>query len=59
MLGGIGAAHTERMKRYRQLGSLMSVIDEDHPGRVFLGRTASVAPSTTCAASTSSRPSTT
>jgi choline dehydrogenase-like flavoprotein len=38
MLNGIGAAHTERMKRYRQLGSLMSVIDEDHPGRVFLGR---------------------
>jgi hypothetical protein len=38
MLNGIGAAHTERMKRYRQLGSLMSVIDEDHPGRVFLGK---------------------
>lgn len=38
MLNGIGAAHTERMKRYRNLGSLMSVIDEDNPGRVFLGR---------------------
>jgi choline dehydrogenase-like flavoprotein len=38
MLNGIGAAHTERMKRYRNLGSVMSVIDEDHPGRVFLGR---------------------
>jgi choline dehydrogenase-like flavoprotein len=38
MLNGIGAAHTERMKRYRHLGSVMSVIDEEHPGRVFLGR---------------------
>jgi choline dehydrogenase-like flavoprotein len=37
MLPGIGAAHTERMSRYRRLGSLMSVIDEEHPGRVFLG----------------------
>lgn len=31
-----GAALTERMKKYRHLGSLMSVIDEAHPGRVFL-----------------------
>jgi choline dehydrogenase-like flavoprotein len=38
MLGAQGAAHTERMKKYRHLGSLMSVIDEDHPGRVFLDR---------------------
>lgn len=38
MLGGHGAASTERMKKYRHLGSLMSVIDEEHPGRVFLGR---------------------
>jgi choline dehydrogenase-like flavoprotein len=38
MLGGTGAASTERMKRYRHLASVMSVIDEDHPGRVFLGR---------------------
>jgi len=38
MLNGIGAAHTEKMKRYRHLGSVMSVIDEDHPGRVFLDK---------------------
>jgi choline dehydrogenase-like flavoprotein len=38
MLGGHGAASTERMKKYRHLGSLMSVIDEDNPGRVFLDR---------------------
>jgi choline dehydrogenase-like flavoprotein len=38
MLNGVGAEHTERMKRYRHLGSLMSVIDEEHPGRVLLGR---------------------
>jgi choline dehydrogenase-like flavoprotein len=38
MVGAMGAALTERMKRYRHLGSLMSVIDEDHPGRVFLDR---------------------
>lgn len=37
MVGGSGSAHTERMGRYRHLGSLMSVIDEAHPGRVFLG----------------------
>jgi choline dehydrogenase-like flavoprotein len=38
MLGGHGAASTERMKKYRHLASVMSVIDEDHPGRVFLDR---------------------
>ncbi|HSJ26343.1 MAG TPA: GMC family oxidoreductase N-terminal domain-containing protein [Longimicrobiales bacterium] len=38
MLGGHGALSTERMKKYRHLGSLMSVIDEDNPGRVFLDR---------------------
>jgi choline dehydrogenase-like flavoprotein len=38
LLNGIGAEHTQRMRKYRQLGSLMSVIDEEHPGRVFLGR---------------------
>jgi len=37
MLSDRGPAHTDRMRRYRQLGSLMSVIDEEHPGRVFLG----------------------
>jgi choline dehydrogenase-like flavoprotein len=37
MLGGTGAVTTERMKRYRHLASVMSVIDEEHPGRVFLG----------------------
>ena len=36
MLNGIGAEHTEHMKRYRYYGSLMSVIDEEHPGRVYL-----------------------
>ena len=36
MVGGIGRTHTDRMARYRQLGSLMSVIDEDNPGRVHL-----------------------
>ena len=36
MLNGIGADHSDRMKRYRNLGSLMSVIDEEHPGRVFV-----------------------
>jgi choline dehydrogenase-like flavoprotein len=38
MLSDIGRAHTERMKAYRRLGSVMSVIDEEHPGRVFLGK---------------------
>jgi len=37
MLGGQGAELTRRMGAYRRLGSLMSVIDEEHPGRVFLG----------------------
>ena len=36
MLSETGAAHTERMRKFRRLGSLMSVIDEEHPGRVFL-----------------------
>jgi choline dehydrogenase-like flavoprotein len=36
MLPETGAAHAERMGRFRHLGSLMSVIDEEHPGRVFL-----------------------
>lgn len=38
MLPESGRAHTERMARYRQLGCLMSVIDETNPGRVFLAR---------------------
>jgi choline dehydrogenase-like flavoprotein len=38
MLGGTGAASIERMRRYRHLASVMSVIDEDLPGRVFIGR---------------------
>jgi hypothetical protein len=38
MLSGIGAAHTERMKRFHNLGSLMSVIDEEHPGRIFIDK---------------------
>ena len=36
MLPEIGPAHAARMRRYRHLGSLMSVIDEAHPGRLFL-----------------------
>jgi choline dehydrogenase-like flavoprotein len=36
MLAEAGAAHTERMKKYHQLGSTMSVIDEANPGRVYL-----------------------
>src|SRR5690606_6984741 len=36
MLPETGAAHAERMRKYRRLGSLMSVIDEEHPGRVYL-----------------------
>src|SRR5690606_31857127 len=36
MLSDTGAAHAERMKKYHQLGSVMSVIDEEHPGRVYL-----------------------
>jgi choline dehydrogenase-like flavoprotein len=37
MLGGAGKTSTERMRAWRHFGSVMSVIDEDHPGRVFLG----------------------
>ena len=36
MLAEAGQAHTDRMKKYRQLGSTMSVIDEEHPGRLFI-----------------------
>jgi choline dehydrogenase-like flavoprotein len=36
MLAEAGTAHADRMKKYRQLGSTMSVIDEENPGRVFL-----------------------
>jgi choline dehydrogenase-like flavoprotein len=36
LLSEAGAAHTARMKRYRQLASTMSVIDEDHPGRIYI-----------------------
>lgn len=35
-LSDIGAAHRERMGGYRRLGSLMSVIDESNPGRVWI-----------------------
>jgi choline dehydrogenase-like flavoprotein len=38
MIGGTGAVTADRMRRYRHLGSVMSVIDEDHPGRVFIDR---------------------
>jgi choline dehydrogenase-like flavoprotein len=38
MLAESGAAHTERMKKYHQLGSLMSVIDEEHPGRIYIDK---------------------
>lgn len=38
MMNGSGNAHTEHMRKYRQYGSLMSVIDEEHPGRVYLGK---------------------
>lgn len=38
MLSSSGQAHTDQMRRYHRLGSVMSVIDEDHPGRVFLGK---------------------
>jgi choline dehydrogenase-like flavoprotein len=38
MLGQTGEGLTERMAKYRQLGSLMSVIDEDNPGRIYIGR---------------------
>jgi choline dehydrogenase-like flavoprotein len=38
MLAEIGSTHTERMKHWHNLGSVMSVIDEENPGRVFLGK---------------------
>ncbi|MGH7475147.1 MAG: GMC family oxidoreductase N-terminal domain-containing protein [Longimicrobiales bacterium] len=38
MLSQTGADHTAIMRRYRQLGSVMSVIDEQHPGRIYLGK---------------------
>lgn len=38
MLSDTGADHADRMRRWHQLGSVMSVIDEAHPGRVFLGK---------------------
>jgi choline dehydrogenase-like flavoprotein len=38
MFSNTGQDHTDRMKRWHQLGSVMSVIDEDNPGRVFLGK---------------------
>jgi choline dehydrogenase-like flavoprotein len=38
MLPGMGAEHRERMRAYRRLGSLMSVIDEENPGRIVIGR---------------------
>ena len=37
LLGHAGPRHTERMERWGRVGSVLSVIDEDHPGRVFLG----------------------
>jgi choline dehydrogenase-like flavoprotein len=36
MLAESGAAHAERMKKYRHLGSLMSVIDEENPGQLYI-----------------------
>jgi choline dehydrogenase-like flavoprotein len=38
LLSEAGDAHTERMKRYRHLGSTMSVIDEDNPGRIYIDK---------------------
>ena len=37
LLGHSGPDLTDRMSRYHQLGSVLSVIDEVNPGRVFLG----------------------
>lgn len=37
MLSATGHDHLEAMRAYRRLGSVMSVIDEAHPGRVYLG----------------------
>ncbi len=36
LLGQVGPRHTDRMGRWHQLGSVLSVIDEVNPGRVFL-----------------------
>ena len=36
MVDASGRHTTDRMKRYRQLGSVMSVIDEAHPGHVAM-----------------------
>ena len=36
LLSEAGAAHAERMQRYHHLGSTMSVIDEDNPGRIYI-----------------------
>jgi choline dehydrogenase-like flavoprotein len=38
MLSSAGREHTDRMKRWHQLGSVMSVIDEENPGRVYLDK---------------------
>ncbi len=35
-MSAIGADHTRLMRNYHQYGSVMSVIDEDNPGRVYL-----------------------
>jgi len=37
LLSEAGAAHAQRMKKYHQLGSVMSVIDEDNPGSIYIG----------------------
>lgn len=37
-LSETGPEHLARMRKYRHLGALMSVIDEAYPGRVFLDR---------------------
>lgn len=36
LMGDVGEAHLARMRAYRRTGSLMSVIDETNPGRVYL-----------------------
>ncbi|HET9440334.1 MAG TPA: GMC family oxidoreductase N-terminal domain-containing protein [Longimicrobiales bacterium] len=36
LLSEAGPAHTARMQRYRHVGSTMSVIDEDYPGRIYI-----------------------
>jgi choline dehydrogenase-like flavoprotein len=35
-LSDVGEAHRRRMGKYRHLGSLMSVIDESNPGRIWV-----------------------